>query len=111
MKTSKRTNVKGNKKRVLKKKKLSIGKLLLIAIVCFAIYKNIPVNASSNEVKEIECTTYTVCEGDTLWTIAQPYAEAANKDVRDIIYTIRKDNNNMSANLSIGQEIIIRAQF
>lgn len=110
MKTKKNTKVRRNKKGQFKKKnKLSLTKLILIAIVCFGIYKAIPVQEAHS--KEVTFETVCVSKGDTLWSIATPYAEEFNKDVRDIIHTIRKDNNNMSANLEIGQEILVRTQF
>lgn len=111
MKTNKRkTNVRRNSKgQFAKKKKLSLFKLFLIAILCLVIYNYMPVNEAHGE--PVEFSTYYVTKGETLWSIASPYAEESNKDIRDVIAQIRKDNNNMSPELSIGQEIMVRSQY
>lgn len=56
-----------------------------------------------------EFTTYTVSKGDRLWNIAEQYSN--NKDVREVVYIIEKDNNLDNANLSIGQELKIRNEY
>ena len=78
----------------------SIILLLSIISILFII-----INSNKIEEKEITYATYHVSKGDTLWTIAKE--QNSNKDIREIIYMIRQDNN-IGANLSIGQEIQIR---
>ena len=83
---------------------LMVG-IIIISSICFC-----NISFSKGEVKT---KTIYVSNGDTLWTIAReeqennPYYE--NKDVRDIIYEIRKTNNlENNSNLNEGQELIIK---
>ena len=63
---------------------------------------------------DIKTKTVNVTKGDTLWSIAREEQENnayyENKDIRDIIYEIKKlnklDNN---SNLKIGQKLIIKS--
>ena len=58
---------------------------------------------------EGEYSTYHVSKGDRLWDIAEEVS--GSKDVREVIYIIEKDNNLDSANLHIGQELKLRAEY
>lgn len=49
--------------------------------------------------------TVTVRIGDTLWSIAEEYSGAG--DVRSFVYELKKHNNLKSANLSVGQQILV----
>ena len=51
---------------------------------------------------EAETILYTVCKGDTLWTIAKEY-KADDKDIRQYIYEIKKINNMTNSNIYEGQ--------
>lgn len=66
---------------------------------------------SKGEVKE---KTIFVSNGDTLWNIASQEQETNNyysdKDIRDIVYDIRKLNNlDNSETLKIGQKLVIKS--
>lgn len=54
-------------------------------------------------------STYIVADGDRLWDIAEQCVNG--KDIRDVIYIIKKDNNMSTSSLSIGQELQIRNQY
>ena len=93
-----------NIKKFLRMVILIVG-IIIISSICFC-------NISFSK-GEIKTKTIYVSNGDTLWTIAReeqennPYYE--NKDVRDIIYEIRKTNNlENNSNLNEGQELIIK---
>lgn len=65
---------------------------------------------------EIKTKTIYVCNGDTLWQIASNEKENnlyyEDKDIRDIIYEIKKLNNlENNFNLSIGQKIIVNELY
>lgn len=48
-------------------------------------------------------------EGETLWDIARPLADAKDKDIREIIYQIEVNNDlGISPTLSPGQKLVIR---
>lgn len=81
--------------------------IILIIIIYFLILGTTKVIASlSKEDYTGDYTTYYVSKGETLWTIAKE--QNSDLDIRQIIYLIRQDNNNMSPELEIGQEIILR---
>ena len=65
--------------------------LIILGIFCISISK-----------EKTEYIDYTVCEGDTLWSIAK---EQTNRDVRDYIYTIKNINNMETSELYKGQTI------
>lgn len=92
-----------NKKKFIKMIILVLGIISLISI-CFS-------NISFSKA-EIKTKTISVINGDTLWTIAQEEQENniyyEDKDIRDIIYEIKKLNNlENNAMLSIGQKLIV----
>lgn len=87
--------------------KLVRSLIILGIIIYFLIAGTTKVIASlSKEDYNGDYTTYYVSKGETLWSIAKD--QNSNLDIRQIIYLIRQDNNNMSAELEIGQEIVLR---
>lgn len=94
-----------NKKKFIKMVILVLGIISLISI-CFS--------NSSFSKGEIKTKTISVINGDTLWTIAKEEQENniyyEDKDIRDIIYEIKKlnalENNTI---LSIGQKLIVNS--
>ena len=65
--------------------------LIILGIFCISI---------SKEKKEY--IDYTVCYGDTLWSIGK---EQTNGDVRDYIYTIKDINGMTTSELYEGQKL------
>lgn len=61
--------------------------------------------------KEYSYKTITVSEGETLWNIAEFEKENneyyKNKDIREIVFEIRENNNLSTSNLVVGQELKI----
>ena len=61
--------------------------------------------------KEYEHKTILVSQGDTLWTIAEFEKENneyyKDKDIREIVFEIKENNNLNSSNLKVGQELKI----
>lgn len=60
--------------------------------------------AKPNESKVVD---YTVCKGETLWSIAEEY-KAEIEDTRHYIHDIKKLNNMDSSKLYEGQKIQIK---
>lgn len=93
-----------NKEKFIKRISLIIG-IIIISFICFS-----NISFSKGEVKT---KTIYVSSGDTLWTIAKQEQENniyyGDKDIRDIIYQIKKLNNlQNNTNLMEGQKLIIK---
>ena len=86
-----------------------IRSMVILVIIIFAViafFYN-----KSYAYREHNLKTVPVSSGDTLWTIAEFEKENndyyKNKDIREIIYEIKKINNLDSSNLIVGQELKI----
>lgn len=54
-------------------------------------------------------TVHVVEEGETLWDIARPVADAQGMDIREIIYQLEVNNDlGMNPTLKPGQKLIVR---
>lgn len=85
--------------------------LILIGIIIISTIIFSSKSYSKGEAKE---KTIFVSNGDTLWDIASQEQETNNyysdKDIRDIVYDIRKLNNLAnSETLKIGQKLVIKS--
>lgn len=56
-----------------------------------------------------EYKTYTVIPGDTLWSIAGDIE--SEKDIREIIYIIKKDNGMTDSSINAWQELQLRNEY
>lgn len=81
------------------KNKFKFIRSMAIIIFLLIALSNISV-AKSNE--EAEIISYTVSNGETLWSIAEEY-KAENEDPRQYIYDIKKLNNMDNSNIYEGQ--------
>lgn len=81
------------------KNKFKFIRSIAILIFLLIALSNISV-AKSNE--EAEIISYTVSNGETLWSIAEEY-KAENEDPRQYIYDIKKLNNMDNSNIYEGQ--------
>lgn len=95
---------------------VNMKKFLRMTLIVFVIIVGISLYFSNVSFSkgDIKTKTVNVTKGDTLWSIAREEQENnayyENKDIRDIIYEIKKlnklDNN---SNLKIGQRLIIKS--
>ena len=95
---------------------VNMKKFLRMTLIVFIIIVGISLYFSNVSFSkgDIKTKTVNVTKGDTLWSIAREEQENnayyENKDIRDIIYEIKKlnklDNN---SNLKIGQKLIIKS--
>ena len=99
-------------KNVYRKKKsnLNIKSILLIVLAIIALNSIFSVSKSYSKV-EVEYKSEYASYGDTLWSIAERESKNnkyyQDKEVREIIYDLKKINNLSNSNLSEGQEIKI----
>lgn len=80
-----------------------------IVITLFFYFSN-----TSFSKEEIKTKTIYVSSGDTLWSIAKQEKETnayyEDKDVRDIIFEIKKSNNlEKTSSLKVGQKLIVNS--
>ena len=96
--------------RIVNRKKFIRMIIFLVLVISFVCFLFTTVSFSGGEIKE---KVIYVSSGDTLWNIASEEKENntyyKNKDIRDIIYEIRKLNGfDKNETLSIGQKIVIK---
>lgn len=87
----------------MKKEIITIA-ILILAAVIGAYF----IGAKEEEYKGC-FTTYTVMPNETLWDIASDIE--SDKDVREIIYTIKKDNNMTESVIYALQELQLRTEY
>ena len=84
---------------------------LSVVIVILALLVLLFIHSTSLSYEEIEYSELYVSSGDTLWSIAkfeqENNAYYKGKDVREIIFDIKKVNNLPSSDLVINQKILI----
>ncbi len=94
--------------RIKNKKKFIRGLLLIIAIVSLFISKS---TLSFSEQNNINYKTIYVSNGETLWEIAENEQKNnnyyKNKDIREIVYSIKNTNKLENSNLYEGQELLV----
>ncbi len=97
-------------KNIKGRKKSNIRSILVIVLAIIAINLITSANKSYSKV-EVEYKSEYASYGDTLWSIAERESQNnkyyQDKDVREIIYDLKKINNLSNSNLSEGQEIKI----
>ena len=96
--------------RIVNKKKFIRMVILIIGIITISLIGFSNISFSKGEIKT---KTIYVSSGDTLWTIATEEQENnlyyKDKDIRDIIYEIKKLNNlDNNSNLIVGQKLVIK---
>lgn len=53
--------------------------------------------------------TYTVIPGETLWSIAEDIE--SDKDIREVIHMIKKDNGMTDSNINAWQQLQLRENY
>lgn len=84
-----------------------IRSIILLLFLIFVV--SIIFSKATLSYKQLEYTTICVDHGDTLWKIAEEQKENnkyyKKKDVRDIVYDIKKVNNLNSSDIYVAQEL------
>jgi LysM domain. len=83
----------------------------LVIIIGLTIGVTVIFSNLSTSNGELAYKTITVSNGDTLWNIAKELKNNdeyfSNKDIREIVYNIKKVNKIEDSNLQVGQDILI----
>lgn len=91
--------------RIKNRKKFIRGLLIIIAIISLFVCK-LTFSFSERSYK-----TIYVANGETLWKIAENEQKNNNyykdKDIREIVYSIKSINNLENSNLYEGQELLV----
>lgn len=90
-------------KAVRRARTLTVLFVLLVAALVL-LFPRVVHTQPHSEMASIE---HTVAPGDTLWAIAAQHA--GNRDVREVVYQIKKANGLRSAAIQPGQVIVIPA--
>lgn len=113
MKAIKVTDQTAPKKRVVKRR---AGRLLTtgatICLMCLGcgigLYTGVQI-AMASTVKADTAQVHVVQQGETLWDIARPIADAQGQDIREVVYQLEVNNElDQNCNLKPGQRLIIR---
>lgn len=88
----------------MKKHIITIAILILIAVIGAYFI-------GTNEEKEYTggYNTYTVMPGETLWSIAEDIE--SDKDIREVIHMIKKDNGMTESSINAWQTIQLRTEY
>ena len=88
------------KKRKITNKFKFIRTLTILLLIIYALFSNVIAK------EERELIDYTVCQNETIWSIAKEHKEE-NQDIREYVYEIQKINDLFNQDLSDGQVIKI----
>ena len=98
---------------ILNMKKLNTKRIIKLSVVIgiLVIMVLLFIHSTSLSYKDIEYREMYVSRGDTLWNIAKSEQENnmyyKGKDVREIIFDIKKVNNLTSSDLRVNQKLLI----
>lgn len=95
------------KVKIVNKKKFIRSLIIVIALIVLTLLR---INNTYSKT-EISYKEDYILKGDTLWSIAESEINTnqyyKNKDIRDVMFEIKKINNLPDGNLTIGQKILI----
>lgn len=93
--------------KIVNKKKFIRSIIILVGLIILTL---LGINNTYSKT-EISYKEDYILKGDTLWSIAENERNTneyyKNKDIREVMYEIRKINNLQNENLTIGQKILI----
>ncbi|WP_299996563.1 LysM peptidoglycan-binding domain-containing protein [uncultured Clostridium sp.] len=106
--------MKGTQKNIKRNRRVKVNyfkfirSLIILGIIIYLLILGTTkvIAGLHKEPYKADYNTYYVSKGETLWSIAKN--QNSKLDIREVIYLIRQDNDNMSPELSIGQEIVLR---
>lgn len=95
------------KKRVVVKNRFRFLLFIMLtsALISATVFAFMLPGRTSADISHKTDTVY-IAPGDTLWSIADTYT-GGNGDVREMVYRIKKINNLPSADLTVGQAIVV----
>lgn len=94
-----------------KRRKLKKSVKIVLSIIVMAVIVWLLIHSTSFSYKEVEYREIYVSNGDTLWEIAKLEKNTneyyKNKDIREIIFDIKKVNNLQSSDIYEHQKLLI----
>ncbi len=94
-------------------RKLNVKRIikLIVVMVVLVITILLFIHSTSLSYRDTQYREIYVCSGDTLWDIAKNEQQNNDyykgKDIREVIFHIKKINNLPSSDLNINQKILI----
>ncbi len=94
-------------------RKLDVKRImkLIVVMVILVITILLFIHSTSLSFRDTQYREIYVCSGDTLWNIAKNEQQNNDyykgKDIREVIFHIKKINNLSGSELSINQKILI----
>lgn len=94
-------------------RKLNVKRImkLIVVMVVLVIMILLFIHSTSLSYRDTQYREIYVCSGDTLWDIAKLEQQNNDyykgKDIREIIFDIKKVNNLSSSDLNINQKILV----
>ena len=94
-------------------RKLNVKRIikLIVVMVVLVITILLFIHSTSLSYRDTQYREIYVCSGDTLWNIAKNEQQNNDyykgKDIREVIFHIKKINNLPSSDLNINQKILI----
>ena len=94
-------------------RKLDVKRImkLIVVMVILVITILLFIHSTSLSFRDTQYREIYVCSGDTLWDIAKNEQQNNDyykgKDIREVIFHIKKINNLPSSDLNINQKILI----
>ncbi len=81
---------------------------IIVLIICTLYICYFPLKVNGNTEENNQTIYYAVCEGDTIWSIAQTYFEASGyADIREFVYYITKTNDKQNDYIHVGETLEI----
>jgi len=87
-------------KAIRRRRTLAVLFVLVVISAVFLVQEKV---FTQRELEPMPTHTYVVDTGDTLWSIAAEYAEG--RDVREVIYEIKRINGLRTSTIYPGQEL------
>ena len=94
------------KRRNIRKMKIKMFKMLIIALIIVSTLLSFSALSSGDKKSYDEFEVVYVRPGDTLWSIAEEFY-GSDMDMREAVYMIKECSEIESSSLTIGQKLLV----